>query len=91
MSSSENTPAVQAELISAVKAAAAAIVEDPALADLPGGHDLTQTEVAIVASALLKAADIEIFELAMWQTWGSANGRREPDTDSTNTNPAAGA
>jgi hypothetical protein len=91
MSSSDNTPAIQAELIRAVKAAAAAIIEDPALANLHEGHDLTQTEVAIVASALLKAADVEIFELAMWQTWGSPNGRREPDADSTTTYRAAGA
>jgi hypothetical protein len=35
----------------------------------PGDERLTKTEVAAFASALLKAADIPIFELAMWEAW----------------------
>lgn len=62
--------ACQADLARAVKAAAAALADNPGMAAFDETHGVTQTEAAIVASALLDAAEIEIFELAMWQTWG---------------------
>jgi hypothetical protein len=34
-------------------------------------HGLTATQIAIVCSQLLKAADIAPFELAMWDSWHS--------------------
>ena len=39
---------------------------------LAGDHELTATEVAVVSSHLLRAADIAVFELAMWESWGGA-------------------
>jgi hypothetical protein len=38
----------------------------PPVAEL---HQVTATEVALLCSQLLKAADIAPFELAMWETW----------------------
>lgn len=35
----------------------------------PEDQELSASEVAITACLLLQAADIEIFELAMWKTW----------------------
>lgn len=31
---------------------------------------LTPTEVMVFASALLKAANLAVFELGLWQSWG---------------------
>jgi hypothetical protein len=36
---------------------------------LPEVSDVSATEVLVAASALLKAANLEIFELGMWQSW----------------------
>lgn len=41
----------------------------PAPAPLRSNHDLTQTDVLRLVSALLEVADVEVFELAMWQLW----------------------
>ena len=39
----------------------------------PGdGPDVTPTEVSRASSAMLEALDIEIFELALWRSWGGA-------------------
>lgn len=38
----------------------------PALAP---GNAVMDTDVMIVASALLKAVNLEVFELGMWQSW----------------------
>jgi hypothetical protein len=53
----------------AVEAFSAAVEEDPGMAPLPRGHGLTETDVLRCVSALLAAAEIELFELAMWQLW----------------------
>jgi hypothetical protein len=47
----------------------------------PGLTDLqlpTPTEVLVVISDLLRATDIELFELGMWQTWGSVRSSEAP-------------
>ena len=36
---------------------------------------LTATDAVILASAVLDALSVEIFELGMWRTWGGANPR----------------
>lgn len=35
-------------------------------------RDITATEVAITATEMLKAVEMEVFELGMWQVWGSS-------------------
>ena len=49
---------------------------------LPVTHAVTATDAARVASALLAAVNLEVFELALWETWGGKpwRGDRE-DTD----------
>lgn len=32
--------------------------------------EVTATEVAVAASEMLKAVEVEVFELGMWQVWG---------------------
>lgn len=39
---------------------------------LPESHALTATEAAVVSTHLLRAVDIALFELAMWQSWAGA-------------------
>jgi hypothetical protein len=39
----------------------------PALIDMHGG--VSATAVLVATSALMKAANLEIFELGMWQSW----------------------
>lgn len=34
------------------------------------GEELTATNVVVAATDLLEAADVELFELGMWQVWG---------------------
>ena len=36
---------------------------------LKGQGDVTNTDVMIMASALLRSADLAVFELGMWQSW----------------------
>lgn len=71
MSPSEPQREAQAALAGGVKRMAALLAEDPSLSAVGEGDGVTQTDVAIVASALLRAADIEIFELALWLAWGT--------------------
>ena len=37
---------------------------------LPPVHGVTATDVSRAASALLDALNIEVFELALWESWG---------------------
>jgi hypothetical protein len=71
LSPSEPQREAQAALAGAVRRMAALLADDPSLSAVGEGDGVTQTDVAIVASALLRAADIEIFELALWQAWGT--------------------
>jgi hypothetical protein len=41
----------------------------PALLD--AGGDVSATAVLVTTSALMKAANLEIFELGMWQSWSA--------------------
>lgn len=40
-----------------------------------GTVEVTATEVAVTASEMLKARQIELFELGMWQTWGGLHAK----------------
>jgi hypothetical protein len=57
-------------LAEAVKAYAAAAEDAGESPSLPRDIELTATEAATAACALLAAADLEVFELGMWQVWG---------------------
>jgi len=37
---------------------------------LAPGHRVTATDVAITCGALLDSVHLEVFELALWATWG---------------------
>jgi hypothetical protein len=40
--------------------------------DAFGNNHVTATEVSIVATAMLEAVDLELFELTLWNGWGRA-------------------
>ena len=35
----------------------------------PAGAPVTATEVMVTVTAMLKAVNLQVFELGMWQTW----------------------
>ncbi|WP_033290648.1 hypothetical protein [Amycolatopsis jejuensis] len=64
-------PVVQQLLALAVRHYAAAAdvhAAEPAFPDEPGTPGVTATEAVIAVSGILKQLNIELFELAMWQT-----------------------
>jgi hypothetical protein len=36
---------------------------------LAPNHDVTPTNIMVAASQLLRAGDLQVFELGMWQSW----------------------
>jgi hypothetical protein len=70
MSSTEALPATEAARLLAEAVKLYAQVTD-AEGEAPALGEITATEAAIAATALLQAADIEVFELGMWQVWGN--------------------
>jgi hypothetical protein len=64
------TPAaLQALMSAACKAYAAQIEAGNPVAALGARTSVTPTEVMITASGLLRAANLAVFELGMWQSW----------------------
>jgi hypothetical protein len=61
--------ALQALMAAACKTYAAQIEAGEQLLPLPERGGATATEVMITASGLLKAANLAVFELGMWQSW----------------------
>ena len=61
--------ALQALLGAACKAYAAQVEAGPALAALAKRTSVSPTEVMVTASGLLRAANLAVFELGMWQSW----------------------
>lgn len=59
------------DLLIAVLGAYAEGVEgnDYGLALDPSRHELDRSEVLLVVSRLLEAADLELFEVTMWRAW----------------------
>jgi len=49
--------------------AARADMRDDALPALPRDCGVTATEAMLTVSAILKAVNIQVFELGMWQSW----------------------
>ena len=69
MSSPERSDAeVQTMLANAVRLYAACASERE-LAAFPADAALTATEVMVTVSAMLKAVNLQVFELGMWQSW----------------------
>jgi hypothetical protein len=64
-----STEALQALMAAACKTYAAQIEAGEQLLPLPERGGATATEVMITASGLLKAANLAVFELGMWQSW----------------------
>jgi hypothetical protein len=61
---------IQARLADAVRRYAERAAErDGALPAFPAQTPMTATDVMIAATAMLKAVNVQIFELGMWQAW----------------------
>jgi len=64
-----STEALQALMAAACKTYAAQVEAGEQVLPLPQRGGATATEVMITASGLLKAANLAVFELGMWQSW----------------------
>ena len=64
-----STEALQALMAAVCKTYAAQIEAGEQLLPLPARGGATATDVMITASGLLKAANLAVFELGMWQSW----------------------
>jgi hypothetical protein len=61
---------VQAGLAKAVRLYAERAAEsETALPAFPPDTPMTATEVMVTVTAMLKAVNLQVFELGMWQTW----------------------
>lgn len=60
---------IQRMLASAVKAYAARVEADGALPAFASTDQVTATEVMVTVTAMLKAVNLQVFELGMWQAW----------------------
>ena len=60
----------QALLTAGVLLLAHNVDEGSKFAPFTPGSEVGPTEVAIAATAMLDAVEVELFELAMWRTWG---------------------
>ena len=61
--------ALQALMAAVCRGYAARVEGGEALLPLPERGGATATDVMITASGLLKAANLAVFELGMWQSW----------------------
>ena len=64
-----STPALQALMAAVCKSYAARVDGGEEVLPLPQRGGATATDVMITASGLLKAANLAVFELGMWQSW----------------------
>jgi len=61
---------IQAMLAKAVRLYAERATEaEGALPAFPPDAPMTATEVMVTVTAMLKAVNLQVFELGMWQTW----------------------
>ena len=61
---------IQRMLAEAVRLYAERVAErDGGLAAFPAGAGVTATEVMVTVTAMLKAVNLQVFELGMWQAW----------------------
>jgi hypothetical protein len=64
-----SAPALQSLMAAACKAYAAQVEAGNPVAALAQRTSVTPTEVMVTASGLLRAANLAVFELGMWQSW----------------------
>lgn len=62
--------AVQRSLTAAVAEFAAVAQRSPGLLEFRPSERLTQTEILVTVSALMRWAQLETFELAVWRAFG---------------------
>jgi hypothetical protein len=61
---------IQAMLAKAVRLYAERVAErEEALTAFPENTNVTATDVMVTATAMLKAVNLQVFELGMWQAW----------------------
>jgi hypothetical protein len=61
---------IQDMLAKAVRLFAGRVAEnDAALPAFPADAQVTATEVMVTVTAMLKAVNLQVFELGMWQAW----------------------
>jgi Ser/Thr protein kinase RdoA (MazF antagonist) len=61
---------IQNALAQAVRGYAERAAEtDNALSAFPPAAQMTATEVMVTVTAMLKAVNLQVFELGMWQAW----------------------
>jgi hypothetical protein len=61
---------IQSVLAQAVRSYAARAAEsDEAVSAFPPEAQMTATEVMVTVTAMLKAVNLQVFELGMWQAW----------------------
>lgn len=63
--------ALQQLMTAAVRLYVARLEAQPGLPPFTEG-DITATEVAVTVTKMLKAVEMEVFELGMWQVWGNS-------------------
>ena len=60
---------IQSTLARAVKLYAERAQQGNAPSAFPDGAPVTATEVMVTVTAMLKAVNLQVFELGMWQAW----------------------
>jgi hypothetical protein len=61
---------IQALLARAVRLYAERVAaRDAPLAAFPPGASITATDAVVTTSAILRAVNVQLFELGMWQAW----------------------
>jgi hypothetical protein len=61
---------IQAALVNAVRAYAERAAErDGGLSAFPSEDSVTATDVMVTVTAMLKAVNLQVFELGMWHSW----------------------
>jgi len=73
MSSPAETAASDADMQTMLARAVRLYAQRAELGDappaFPPGSDVTATEVMVTVTAMLKAVNLQVFELGMWQAW----------------------
>jgi hypothetical protein len=67
--SSPADAAIQQKLAEAVRLYAARVAEAEDALPAFAADAVTPTEVMVTVSAMLKAVNVQVFELGMWQAW----------------------